>query len=637
MTTNTCRALALLAVLWCATAFPQDIVFDDPTEPWTQEGIPRAGNWIVAPSGTSVDQTLNWGIPTLFVSPNNITETTVEGTFSVASDFDDDYLGFVAGYNGPLASEGDDPTDYDFVLFDWKQGTQPYQGYEAREGFTLSRVQGTISQTDTPKYFWGHTENPSNPKLEVLATDLGDTRGWEDYTKYDFRLTYTATRLKAEIWGGTGDFENGQTIFDVTGSFPSGRFGFYNFSQASANYHGLTKDQYADAEVMPKVIDFGDLHVGDTAQQALTITNDAPAGWQALNSSFGAVDPGLTDNGGSVVELPAGASDNTSMALTLNATGTATVGPKTLEAKVENESVSFAKTTPLPTETVTVTAVVYRLADPTVNTPSPIDLGIVHVGDLPEKDLSISNTAPDDGYSERLNANFGATDPAVTTNGGSISQLGPGDTDVGTMKVGVDTTTAGLASGDVVIEFESDGDGINTLGQTPLPDATLTVTAQVNDYADPDIWKKSGDGTLWWSDPLHGTLDLGTAVEGEAACQMQLELGNSELPPPGYQDWLGGSWEVNAPDFSATGFTTFSMLQPGDSIDGMWVKLETDVLGTFSGQITLHPQSGNDDGSSPLPDIVINLQGKVREPPIPEPSGVALLGLLGLALRRRRT
>ncbi len=196
---------------------------------WRQEGKPNGGNWTVAEDGLSVFQRIN-GRPTFFVSPDDYLNTTLRGRFRVAARGDDDYIGLVFGYQSPLAANGDAEDDYEFILFDWKKRAQS----TAQQGFTLSRIRG--SEAD----FWAHSESAD---LEVLATDYGSRRGWRPQRNYEYEVDYDSDRIAIRI--------NGNTIFDVAGSFPAGKFGFYNYSQPSVRYaHYLTADT-ADFESAP--------------------------------------------------------------------------------------------------------------------------------------------------------------------------------------------------------------------------------------------------------------------------------------------------------------------------------------------------------------------------------------------------
>lgn len=196
---------------------------------WGQRGPSGNGSWNVASDGSSVLQTIN-GNPTFFVSPDNQINKTLRGQITVQTSGDDDFIGFVLGFNGP-ASTGN---DMNFVLFDWKQNDQSFGGYTGREGFALSRVNGTI--TNYLPGFWGHTNSTG---FDVLATNFSTTNGWADNTTYDFEILYQTGRVKVDIAGGT--FGTGTTVLDVNGSFPDGRFGFYNYSQSQVRYSGLTQ------------------------------------------------------------------------------------------------------------------------------------------------------------------------------------------------------------------------------------------------------------------------------------------------------------------------------------------------------------------------------------------------------------
>jgi hypothetical protein len=173
------------------------------------------GTWNVQNGGTSVLQTTN-GNPTYFLSDTNYINTQFDGSFGVETTGDDDFIGFTFGYNN----------SNDFLLFDWKQGNQNYAGY-APSGFTLSKISGSNVN------YWDH----SGADITVLATDYvgnNGNNGWADNTVYGFSLDFTTTGIKIDI--------DGTNIFDVAGSFNSGKFGFYNYSQSQVRYTGFTEE-----------------------------------------------------------------------------------------------------------------------------------------------------------------------------------------------------------------------------------------------------------------------------------------------------------------------------------------------------------------------------------------------------------
>lgn len=207
---------------------------------WSEEG-PGGGVWTVNSGGTSVVQSVNSPTPTFFISDAPFINNTFSGSLTVGTG-DDDFIGFVFGYTAPFSSNADASTDFEYLLFDWKQGNQS----SATAGFHLSKVTGdfsdnSINHSDTgaSNPFWSHINTTdSNSSFTVLDSDTGVGRGWADNTTYDFELTYQQNNVSIAINGGA--FVN-ETIFDVAGTYTAGSFGFYNFSQADVTYNGFTE------------------------------------------------------------------------------------------------------------------------------------------------------------------------------------------------------------------------------------------------------------------------------------------------------------------------------------------------------------------------------------------------------------
>ncbi len=209
---------------------------------WSEEG-PGGGVWTVNGGGSAVFQSVNSSTPTFFISDDPFINNTFSGSLTVGSG-DNDFIGFVFGYTAPFSANADATTDFEYLLFDWKQGNQA----SATEGFHLSKVTGdfadnSISHGDTSvtNPFWSHVDNvDGNSSFTVLDSDLGAGRGWADNTTYDFELTYQENNVNIVIDGGA--FSN-ETIFNVGGVYTAGSFGFYNFSQAAVTYDGFTEDE----------------------------------------------------------------------------------------------------------------------------------------------------------------------------------------------------------------------------------------------------------------------------------------------------------------------------------------------------------------------------------------------------------
>ncbi len=221
----------------------------------------------------------------------------------------------------------------------------------------------------------------------------------------------------------------------------------------------------------------------------------------------------------------------------------------------------------------------------------PIDFSIVHVGDaVAQVPLSILNNAAADNFSENLNASFGPVEVSVTTNGGMITGLAPQASNAASMTVGIDTSTARIINRTAIVEFQSDGAGINSLGQTDLPIQVVQVSGQVNNFAVADLAKLAGDGTFSMTGPSEFTLDLGMVIQGQPSLDAELGILNDVLAPA---DDLAGSFTLNAPDFTLSGFTPFTALAAGNTRGGLMVELDSSMVGMFSGQITLNPRSTN--------------------------------------------
>jgi hypothetical protein len=199
---------------------------------WRQQGPLPGGRWVLSSDKKSVSQTIN-GYPTFYVSPNRFINGIVRGNFEVYMFNDDDFIGFVFGYQSPIIGKND-ASDNTYLLFDWKQGLQE----QGKEGFSLTHIRNLPTWSENSgdgNCFWNHQYNP--PSCDVLATDYGSGKGWQYFTKYWFELEYRTDRIIIKV----GDSLNTlRTIFDVTGHFEPGHFGFYNLSQNGVRYSNFT-------------------------------------------------------------------------------------------------------------------------------------------------------------------------------------------------------------------------------------------------------------------------------------------------------------------------------------------------------------------------------------------------------------
>jgi hypothetical protein len=364
---------------------------------------------------------------------------------------------------------------------------------------------------------------------------------------------------------------------------------------------------------MPEPINFANRHVGDPApSQTLSITNDAPADGfsEGLDASFGGMTAGVTA-AGSFTALAAGATDSSSLTVGID---TATAGNKSGTATITLNSNGAGSSglgiTPLPSQLVNVSGSVYRLASAGAHSPEPVNFGIVHVGDSLQQAISISNTATDDGFSERLDASIGAPTGSATTNGGSFTALLPGTTNNASLIAGIDSSTAGAKTGTATITLTSNGAGTSDLPSTPLAPQTVNLQAQVNNFAVADVVKLAGDGVFSMIGANELSLDFGSIVEGQPALSAELGATNDAAAPA---DDLAGSFTLDAAGFSLTGFGPFADVTAGATHGALFVELDSSIVGDFSGMITLQPVSTNPRPFSlDLSPITIHLMGSVE-------------------------
>jgi hypothetical protein len=221
--TLACLAIFLIPV--AASAPPQRVDLSGWIENGFQ-GAAGAGTWTVqGPDSDTVVQSRN-GDPTVFFDPgSNAQGTTVSGQITVGNTTDDDFIGFVLGYqDGEFSS-----SSADFWLIDWKQGNQTASGLgTASAGLALSHVTGNVANAPDDD-FWQHAGTVAEVQR---ATNLGST-GWVKGQTYTFDLTFTNSLIEVAV--------DGSTEISFSGNFNGGALGFYNYSQDQVTYAGITE------------------------------------------------------------------------------------------------------------------------------------------------------------------------------------------------------------------------------------------------------------------------------------------------------------------------------------------------------------------------------------------------------------
>ena len=198
---------------------------------WSKTGESGSGAWNVGPGGTLVEQ-VQVGRMSFFVSNTNHSNVKIQGQLQVNEGADDDFVGWVIGYQAPNSGTATDV--YDTYLIDWKGGQELLNGYVAPEGFSLIRINGTLNVNDRHQTFWGHNDLGA---FDVLETRQGAGMGWNNFQTYGIELQYTPTRLLFLV--------DGDTIFNREGCYQDGKFGLYTFTQTNAIFSGYSHDLQA--------------------------------------------------------------------------------------------------------------------------------------------------------------------------------------------------------------------------------------------------------------------------------------------------------------------------------------------------------------------------------------------------------
>lgn len=212
-------------------------------------------------------------------------------------------------------------------------------------------------------------------------------------------------------------------------------------------------------------VEFGAVRVGDSATTALSITNTAAAGAGTLAASAGSA-AGAGTVSGSFSHLGAGQTDATDVLVGFAPT---MAGPQSSAVTVNFASDGATSgPSPLPNQSVVVEGTGYRKAAPVV---TPV---VVHPNDPGQAVLSVTNADPSDGYSENLIGNLVGVTGGVTASGIFGAESAPGSTSNG-IALAFSTAAVGTA-GTAILDFQTDGTGLDGFGPTDLGQARMMVS-----------------------------------------------------------------------------------------------------------------------------------------------------------------
>ena len=179
-------------------------------------------SWTLAQGNTVALQSVN-ADASILLSPFALTNEQIQGRWLVNTNDDDDFIGFVFGFQD----------DQHFYLFDWKQLDQNTTSWgNSLRGMSVKVLAASTPLTDKDL----GTTFPTNASRGRLL--YHNNIPWQDYTDYDFDLRFQPGFFTITVSQGTTILD---TISIADTTYTSGKFGFYNFSQSQVQYSGFTR------------------------------------------------------------------------------------------------------------------------------------------------------------------------------------------------------------------------------------------------------------------------------------------------------------------------------------------------------------------------------------------------------------